>query len=96
MSKPLFSVGEGVILDSKSRPYLNGDCVVEGIYFSGDINPLNGKQVHYYDGRWGYALSIRCPSKNLWDESAIRKKYKPGRSFSELMKHLKGGIHEQT
>ena len=86
MKKPLFSVGEEVILRSEAYPEYNGDAVVLDIRFD------------YDDGLPGYLLTIPCPKDEegddlWWDEPALRKKYKPSElSFQELVSSLKTPI----
>lgn len=82
-SRPLFSVGEEVILVSVQRPHCNGPAVVLDV----DNN--------YEDGIPGYLLTTPGRKDDegldiLWDQSALRKKYPPSsQSFSELMNTLK-------
>lgn len=82
-SRPLFAVGEEVILVSVQSPHCNGPAVVLDV----DNN--------YEDEVPGYLLTTPCEKDDegidmLWDQSALRKKSPPSsQSFSELMNTLK-------
>lgn len=102
MSVPKFSVGEVVILQSKSRPELNGEDVVKQLVLPGDkfLCRLSNEKVRYKGYTLGYILeSTILEGKNttgefvveiVWSESALRKKHQPGEmSFNELMNSLK-------
>ena len=67
-----FSIGEEVFLVSEDDPSLNCEAVVEDIIFD----------------RLIYRIGVIGPNGlDLWEESALRKKYKPSSmSFEELMK----------
>jgi hypothetical protein len=88
---PLFSVGEVVILQSVSRPELNGECTVLERVAPGQmakcglINNLHG---------YGYKTTIKNISDSIhWAESALRKKHQPGeQSFTQLMQTLKSPV----
>lgn len=98
----LYKVGEEVILQSIKSPQLNGDAVVLEVLTSEEnaerFERIAGVQVMGSPGR-GYILDISVPARTqngvhipsgarLWDESALRKKYKPGWSFEKLMDAL--------
>lgn len=91
--KPLFSVGEEVILKSIDRPECNGDAVVVGIEKGGTrikcphCNSIGNAKWEGY----GYYLDIKEPDNccTSWCQSALRKKYDPGMKFDELIQSLK-------
>ena len=97
--KPLFEVGEEVILCSMHSPELNGDAVVLSV-----IKPPSAEVKCPHCGRgWlrrrregiVYYLnieSIRTKDKccSPWRESALRKKHKGSDfSFDEMIKEIK-------
>lgn len=89
MNHPYFSVGEEVILVSKMQPQYNGDQIVEYVIPPGEHpDPLNSNVIVEGPG-YGYrlaGLSLHEDRGLYFDESALRKKYKPSdESFSELM-----------
>lgn len=80
--KQLYEVGEVVILQSRSKPEMNGEYIIESI--DETCLPLNvsGKMSSY-----GYFLKGSLYS---WAESALRKKHEPSQqSFKDLMRTLK-------
>lgn len=79
--KPLFEVGEEVILCSKNYPELNGDTVVLEVQ-DPELDELDNLT-------YGYRLTIEiCKGNPFWSETALRKKYK-GVDFNEMMKDIK-------
>ena len=92
MEKPLFEIGEEVILQSKNHPECNGEAVVISYMpSSGGVDRYGVKQVV---GGFAYKLTIDSPLPNkLWHELAIKKKHKPSEmSFEELMNFLKSPV----
>lgn len=88
-SKPKFSVGESVILQSIGMPELNGEYIVEDIQISGGAEDLEGKTTA--KGGFNYKLQVKSyvPS-GLWHESSLRKKHQGSEfGFTELMSVLK-------
>lgn len=97
MTKPLFEVGEEVILQSKVRPELNGEATVLGVYTDTllakkRLNELNPPDVNFIGELTGarYELTITNIRSTgviaFWAESALRKKHKPSdKSFGELI-----------
>lgn len=78
--RPLFSVGEEVLLQSVRYPELNGECTVLDVRNSTD------------NKTFGYKLTIAAPepTNGWWIQSALRKKHKPSdHSFDSLMADLK-------
>lgn len=91
--KPLFEVGEEVILCSKSHPELNGDAVVMEVInnYEEDVAYLSSLGFSWMDpspGYPAYLLDVESPIMSdsgsvlsshggLWRQSALRKKYKP-------------------
>ena len=100
MSKSYFEVDEEVILCSKNQPGLNGQATVLGVYetnilaveFCRNKNPRALFDPSSQPHEVSYELTIPCISKKgnvvLWAESALRKKHKPGKSFTEIMESL--------
>lgn len=80
--RPLFSVGEEVILQSIYNPQCNGDAVVNKVKI--------GVRTDTMEPSWVYDLSIKHPDGIYWAECALRKKHKPSEhSFGSLMAGLK-------
>lgn len=104
MNQPKFSVGEVVILQSKSRPKMNGEYTVCCILRKGDsgIDIHTGVSFQNSHDDLGYILDDRsmvedvgggCLLSISWHESALRKKHQPGtESFSEIMQRLGGHV----
>lgn len=97
-SRPLFSVGEEVILQSKSSPEFNGIYVIHKILrdrqYMIDRHTGRNIQCEFNHGYFGYILDqpILSDIGNdiIWAEAALRKRYPPSsQSFSELMNTLK-------
>lgn len=103
MTLPLFSVGEIVILKSKTSPQFNGeyevfDIILRDAFYTDRLNGLKVKATYHQDTNKdipGYRLDV--PMLNaltkkeiVWDQSALRKKHQgSGFSFSVLMKSMK-------
>lgn len=102
MTRPLFGVGEEVILVSKDSPDLNGKYTIKdiayhkGFYFDKFLN----KTVHWIctdldKETPAYLLEeLDVPDEDgseiMWAQSALRKKYPPSEfTFDELMNNLK-------
>ena len=102
MKKPLFEVGEDVIIQSQDFPEASGECaVVEKIVGPGEkyVDRLSGNVFRNGSGKYAYLLSNKVPHPDgsgdeaLWEESALRKKHKPSElSFKELVSSLKTPI----
>ena len=87
-SRPLFAVGEEVILQSKAHPEYNGDAVVLSVFATTGGGPEPGNIV--IKGGWAYELTIPTPFNKGWHESALRKKYPPSSlGYEELISALK-------
>jgi len=100
MSKPYFEVGEEVIVCSRDLPELNGPAVIIGV----GKTPQERCQL-LEESNPGFAFDVLNdvgiayltdpPSKGhtfpvgLWNQSALRKKHDPGKSFDKLMSDLK-------
>lgn len=99
MKHPLFSVGEKVLLQSKSRPDCNGEYIVEAIvgpgtqYFDRRVN--HTVLLEYENDKIGYLLNKSFDSwidkfEIKWSESALRKKHKPSQfTFDQLISEIK-------
>ena len=85
--RPLFKVGEEVILCSEVSPGLNGDASVIDIH-----GPRNGRCVVTNIVTFGFGYTLNIPSGapgGIWAESALRKKHKPAEGdFVEVMTSL--------
>lgn len=98
MSKPLFAVGEVVILQSKQFPGLNGECTVLAHVKKGDdfFDPVAKRMVRRVAGP-GYLLDVSgdnavlsdgSPGARLWAESALRKRHQPGEYSFDGLKQI--------
>lgn len=95
---PYFSVGEEVILCSKSNPQLNGNYIVETAIKTGTYSEcrITGRSIRCTNGLsdYGYRLEgllVKCEFgfEAIWDQSALRKKHKGSdKSFDEIVKSL--------
>lgn len=104
MSQPLFSVGEEVVLQSKSHPKHNGEYIVHAIVTDNDVYPCRFSSINLYfqDGGYGYVLDEVLTeylegyeTEVVWAECALRKKHKPSEfRFNELIKELNTNIRE--
>lgn len=92
---PKFSVGEVVILQSKSLPNYNGEYTVKDIYGPKEYRACPvGSGVFGTDDTFTYNLGFSFEWLNGicdgWQESALRKNHEPSQqSFKELMSTLK-------
>ena len=77
MSRPLYSVGEEVLLCSKTYPELNGPAVVCEVVFKLIRGNIDGIMRPH-----GYFLNIAVPDGRKWCEEALRKKPDPGGEYS--------------
>ena len=99
VTRPLFSVGEEVILVSENLPQFNGEYVVTVIVCQGETHKCRhtGKTIRYLGkyNYYGYILDRICVgeerlTESIWAERALRKKYPPSEfTFDELMNNLK-------
>lgn len=93
--KPLFSVGEECVLQSRDYPEMNGDVQILSVLADGDsfACPHCGRVNYNYRFQTGYAYHIDKPVPNKCcrpvSGKALRKKYDPGMKFDELIKSLK-------
>lgn len=105
MSKPLFSVGESVILQSKNLPQYNGEYVVERILFFGDIFMCRATRTEWQwipesFNTFSYILNESfLPSgrvhEAIWKQSSLRKKHQKGdMNFQELMQNLNNPVKQ--
>lgn len=97
-----FSVGEVIILQSKSLPQYNGEYTVEAILQKGELFScrLTNTLLRQVDGGNAYVLSMPLVSpdtghETFWAESALRKKQEPSKfSYTQLMQSLRSPIYE--
>lgn len=96
---PKFSVGEVVILQSRTRPECNGEYTVVIVAHPGGryIDPNHGGTMKNSSAGIGYVLDdpnlISAISEGIasaqWAESALRKKHQPGElSYTDLLESL--------
>lgn len=84
-SKPLFAVGEVVILQSVSYSQYNGEHTVEAVIEDGE--KYRGFACGNGDGERGYDLGFTVSGERftIFRESVIRKRHQPGEhSFEDL------------
>lgn len=101
MRKPYFHVGEEVILQSVSRPDLNGEYTVRQVLDDREtyICRATGENIRPYPEGFHYTLEEVVPLthdgfENCWRESALRRKHKPSDdSFEQMMNKLKEKEH---
>lgn len=94
---PKFSVGEVVLLDSKSYPEFNGEAIVLGIVPTSAGIDREGERV-YVGQSCAYRLTIDAPVLNkCWHELALRKKHNPGEmTFESLMSSLNHPVNVES
>jgi len=85
-SVALFEVGEGVILQSKGHPQLDGDYIVTErsgpeILFCA----ITGEESYGFS----YKLNTELERYIWWGQEVLRKKHSPGGSFESTMSSLK-------
>lgn len=89
MNRPLFAVGEIVVLQSKTFPELNGEYEV--IFVAGpgeDVTICGGKTVNG-SRTTGYGLGVIAPNgKDFWCESALRKRHQPSEYSFDGLKQI--------
>lgn len=86
--KPLYSVGEEVILCSKSCPEMNGDYIVVDLEFDEAFSYRKAKSAELspYDT---YTYKLNGAKDRWFMEESLRKKHTPGDNFTTLMDSLK-------
>lgn len=89
--RALFSMGEEVLLQSKSCPELNGECIILEVRESKSTYGMHLGKIVDLGTPYGYKTTIPCPTE-YWSEVALRKKHKPSEdSYQKLMDKLKIG-----
>lgn len=84
MTTPKFAAGEVVILQSVSRPELNGERTVLVVAEHGQVyrSPLTGEHIRNASGQRAYILDVTVTNANggpvQWSERAMRKRHQPG------------------
>lgn len=99
---PKFSVGELIVLQSRSLPQYNSEYTVEAILQKGELFTcrLTNTLLRQIDGGNAYVLSTPLASpdtdhETFWAESALRKRQEPGElSYTQLMQSLRSPIYE--
>lgn len=99
MSRPLFAVGEIVVLQSKTAPEFNGEYMVLAYVEPGKVyfDPVAKQRVMCACGGCGYILD--CGSSvslsdgathgaRIWAESALRKRHQPGEYSFDGLKQI--------
>lgn len=98
-----FSVGELIVLQSKSMPQYNGEYTVEGIIKKDERHICRlTKRILVQSDDFGYVLSTPLFDlinndgyETFWAESALRKRQEPGElSYAQLMQSLRSPIYE--
>lgn len=104
MTSPKFSVGETVVLQSKSMPWYNGVYTINDVLDPNKevVCRLSGRKIGGCLLRSSYRLCTPLSHYNfsdyetIWMESAIRKYFPPEDlskdSFQEILDKLKGGV----
>ena len=85
----LYNVDEEVVLQSKSHPELNGDCIVTDVLVKKNwIHRLGNGETEIVRC-CGYHTTIKSPTGAPWAEAALRKKHKPStKSLSSIIEEL--------
>lgn len=95
MTRPLFSVGEEVILVSLSHPEFNGEYLIERVLENGESYKSRNDGKSFWSNGILYLLDEIFPDNVKGGEFAVgekslRKKYPPSEfTFDELMNNLK-------
>lgn len=99
MTEPKFSVGEVVILQSKSSPEFNGEYYIACVVFKGQSLICRITGFKYISNCFGYLLNKSFDAEDscleaLWCESALRKKHQPGEmTFEGLIMSLNNPVN---
>ena len=89
MNKPLFEVGEHVIVDSQLNPAHNGEQIICDVSFK---KLVLVSRAGIYEG-WCYKIFCQEDIKLWYIEPSIKKKHKPSEmSFDGLMDFLKSPV----
>ncbi len=88
-SRPLFQVGEEVILCSKRFPDANGEAVVTCRFYGLSKNIHSGNIVE----GWKYKTDVMPDRIHVWEESVLRKKHKPSdQSLEDMIAEINKGV----
>lgn len=87
MSRPLFAVGEEVILQSVNYPEANGDYVIIEAFYGQALDSVTRE----LETAFFYMLDTDAYKKGeWWHQESLRKKHKPtDESFDEMMNNIK-------
>lgn len=94
MSRPLFAVGEVVLLQSKDCPELNGEYDVLAALGTGEIFTctVTGALIEKKSPGISYVLNDGQIDDDglciLWHESALRKRHQPGEYSFDGLKQI--------
>lgn len=89
MSRPLFAVGEIVILQSNSAPELNGEYKILRAIGPGEGALIDGSIKKNRSSRACYDIGVTGPSGHgFWHESALRKRHQPGEYSFDALKQI--------
>lgn len=101
---PKYSVGENIVLQSRSHPEYNGEYTVFKIVRDGQIytSRLGGQSMISVD--FGYLLDTPLKDKQAdfyvevkWAESALRKKHEPSQmSFQSLIQSINSPVKQES
>lgn len=88
MNRPLFAVGEVVILVCEGITELNGEYKVAHIVISGDV--YQGFVVGEHDEGFGYDLGLDHPlgGSRIFAEKSLRKRHQPGEYSFDALKQI--------
>ena len=89
MKRPLFAVGEVVILQSKTAPELNGEYQILEVVGPGESTVVDGVKKKNNFPRYVYGLGVAGPrNSRFWAESALRKRHQPGEYSFDGLKQI--------
>lgn len=89
MSRPLFAVGEVVVLQSKSAPEFNGEYQVLEVVGPGESTVVDGVKKKNNLPRHVYGLGVVGPTgSGFWPESVLRKRHQPGEYSFDALKQI--------
>lgn len=89
MSRPLFAVGEIVILHSKKAPEFNGEHQVLEVAEPGEVVTVDGVNKKNASSKVCYRLGVVGPTgSGFWVESLLRKRHQPGEYSFDALKQI--------
>ena len=89
MNRPLFEVGEVVVLQSKKVPEFNGEHQVLEVAGPGETVIVDGSHKKNNLPRHVYRLGVIGPTgSGFWSESLLRKRHQPGEYSFDVLKQI--------